>query len=137
MLNIVLDTNTILSASFFGGMAEAIIDLILENKLKLFVSSDLQNEVFRKLKELQASEAITKKVMTVLEKGIVFKPKIKIIACRDPEDNFVLELAETAHADYIITRDKDLLDLTQQRWKETQIIKPETFLPLLRKMVLV
>lgn len=123
----------IISASVFGGMVEKIIDLIIGNKLKLFISSDLTKEVFKKLNEFQASEAIIKKVITVMGKGTVVIPKIKVTACRDPKDNFVLELVETAQQDYIITRDKDLLDLPQSRWKTTQIITPEVFLEILRR----
>ncbi len=136
MLKIVLDTNMVLSASIFGGMVEIIIDLIVADRLKLFISSDLKNEVFRKLEEFQTSEAIIRKVMTVLGKGIVVIPKIKITICRDPEDNFLLELVQAAQVDYLITRDKDLLDLPNQKWKETLIMKPEAFLPLLRKIKL-
>lgn len=134
MLKIVLDTNMVISASVFGGMVEKIIDLIVDNKLKLFISFGLTNEIFKKLNEFQASEEIRKKVIALLKKGVVTKPKIKITVCRDPADNFVLELAESAEADYLITRDKDLLDLADQKWKETQITKPEAFLPILRKM---
>ncbi len=124
----------VISASVFGGMVEKIIDLIIDNKLKLFISFDLTNEIFRKLNEFNSSEEIRKKVKAVLKKGIAVKTKIKIIVCRDPKDNFVLELAETAHVDYIITRDKDLLDLPDQMWKDAKIVKPEAFLPFLRKM---
>jgi len=56
--------------------------------------------------------------------------KVKI--CRDPNDNFILELAQAAHADFIITRDKDLLELPRHQWKNAQIVNPETFLPFLR-----
>lgn len=136
MLKIVLDTNTIISASVFGGMVEEIIDLIVDNKLKLFISSDLTKEVFKKLNEFQASKAIIKKVITVMGKGLVVVPKIEVTVCRDPKDNFVLELVETARADYLITRDKDLLDLKDQKWKSTQIVKLEAFLSNLRKMKL-
>jgi len=48
----------------------------------------------------------------------------------------MLELAEEAQAEYLITRDKDLLELPQQEWKDTKIIRPEEFLPLLRSLQL-
>lgn len=134
MLKIVLDTNAILSGTVFGGMVEVVIDLIAENKLKLFISPHLIKEVLKKLNEFKASEASITRTMTVLEAGELVTPSIKITVCRDPEDNFVLELAESAHADYLITRDKDLLELSNRKWKETKIVEPEDFLSLLRKM---
>ena len=133
MLKIILDTNVILSASLFGGMTEMIIDLILENKLRLYISPDLSKEVLKKLNEFEAEETIVDKVITVLNKGILITPNIKATVCRDPKDNYILELAQTCKADYIITRDKDLLELPNQKWKNTKITKPEQFLVYLRK----
>ena len=126
----------ILSASVFGGMVEIIIDLILEDKLSLYISPALIDEVAKKLKEFKANKTIIAKVTTALEKGNTVIPNIKITTSRDPKDNFLLELAETALADYLITRDKDLLDLPGSVWNNTKIVKPEDFLPILRKLKL-
>ena len=101
------------------------------------MSSKLKAEIVKKFKAFSATEQEQYEILQFIEKrGIIVKPKIKITVCRDPSDNFVLELAETAHADYIITRDKDLLDLPNQIWKDAKIVKPEAFLPFLRKMKL-
>lgn len=136
MLKIVLDTNMFLSALFFGGMAERIIDLALADKLKLYTSADLSKEIFKKLHYFGANEKVLTQTAIILDDCTFIRPNIKITACRDPDDNFLLEIVETIQADYLVTRDKDLLDLEDQSWKETRIIKPEEFLPLLRKMKL-
>lgn len=134
MLKIVLDTNIFLSALFFGGMAEKIFDLVLARKLQLYVSTELSEEIFKKLRYFGANEAVLIKTAVVLEGCILIKPTVSIAVCRDPKDNFLLEIAETVRADYLVTRDKDLLDLESQARKQTKIIKPEAFLPLLRKI---
>lgn len=96
----------------------------------MFVSEDLKTEVFKKLKEYGASEKILLDVSLFLDsKGITVIPKVKVTICRDPKDNYLLELAEEAQADYLVTRDKDLLELSNNEWKGTKIIKPEAFLP--------
>lgn len=137
MLKIVLDTNMFLSAILYGGMVEEILHLILVKKIQFFVSADLKKEVLEKLKEYGATDIMIAKAILFLEaRSISVTPKVKITICRDPEDNFMLELAETAQADYLLTRDKDLLELKDQQWKETTIIRPEEFLPILRKMQL-
>lgn len=134
MLNVVLDTNQFLSGFIYHGMAKLIFDLILDSKLTLYVSPPLKEEVLEKLHVYGVSEQVQDEIMLFMERrGVLVKPTVKITICRDPKDNFVLELAESARADFIITRDKDLLDLPGKRWKITQIIKPEDFLPLLRK----
>ena len=49
---------------------------------------------------------------------LTFKPFIDLIevksivtVCRDPKDNFLLALAKDGKADYLLTGDKDLLDI--------------------------
>lgn len=134
MLKIVLDTNVFLSAFFYHGMAKVIFDLILNNKIRLYVSHDLKREVLEKLKEIDADQqAVSDTKLFLDDRGIFIIPNVEVNVCRDPKDNYILELAETSKADYIITRDKDLLELRNQRWKNTKIIKPEDFLVYLRK----
>lgn len=126
-----------LSGFLYHGMTKIIFDLVLDNKLALYISSELKKEASEKFREFNASEEIITDVNMLLNsKGIMTKPDIKISVRRDPEDNFLLELSETAKVDYLITRDKDLLELPKQKWKKTKILKPEAFLPILRKMEL-
>lgn len=136
ILKVVLDTNMFLSALFFGGMAEIIIDLVLDGKLQLYTSADLSKEVIKKLHYFGADDTTLTKTTVVLDRCTFVTPTVTAIVCRDPKDNFVLELAETAGADYLVTRDRDLLDLKDQQWKQTKIVRPESFLPILRTMKL-
>jgi uncharacterized protein len=52
-----------------------------------------------------------------------------INACRDPKDNKFLELAVTGNVDYIISGDKDLLDLNP--FNNIVIITPSQFLEMI------
>ena len=45
--------------------------------------------------------------------------------CRDPKDNFILELAKDGKADYIITGDKDLIIMNP--FNRTKIYSPTEF----------
>ena len=45
--------------------------------------------------------------------------------CRDPKDNFLLELAVDGKANYLLTGDKDLLEL--KTVNKTKIVKIEDF----------
>lgn len=133
MYKIVLDTNIFLSAFVFSGLLpQKIINLVIEKKLQLCTSANLKKEVFRKLSKLEASEEIAANVNLLFKASLAYNPQVAINVCRDPKDNFILELAQTCKADYIITRDKDLLDLPNKRWKNTKIVKPEKFLSYLR-----
>jgi len=128
-----LDTNMYLSAIIYGSMAEDILDLVAEDKLELLVSPELATEVIKKFREKEANESMLQKINVLFNyKGIMVIPEVKIDICRDPNDNFLLELSQTAEADYLISRDKDLLELPNHRWKKTKILTPEEFLPILR-----
>jgi putative PIN family toxin of toxin-antitoxin system len=54
----------------------------------------------------------------------------EIHAVRDPDDDKILACAIAAGADYLVTRDKDLLSL--DRYREIAILSPERLLHLLR-----
>ena len=114
-------------------MVQAIFELVLNDKLEMIVSLALKNELSKKLNYYGATKQLYERVMRFVDKkGITVEPTVKIEKSRDSKDNFLLELAETTQANYVITRDKDLLVL--ENWKDTIIIKPEDFLPLLRKL---
>ncbi len=54
------------------------------------------------------------------------KVQSKIEVCRDPKDNFLLSLSIDGSSDFLLTGDKDLLDLT--KFGETIIITISDFL---------
>jgi putative PIN family toxin of toxin-antitoxin system len=58
-------------------------------------------------------------------------PVIKVVASRDPKDNPVLECAVAGQADFIVTGDKDLLDL--KSFRGIKIITPRQFLVFLKR----
>lgn len=43
--------------------------------------------------------------------GIIIEVKSKTDKCRDPKDNFLLNLAIDSKADYLVTGDNDLLEI--------------------------
>ena len=49
-------------------------------------------------------------IVLILARSEQVEPKVKIELCRDPKDNFLLDLAATARADCLVTGDKDFLD---------------------------
>ncbi|NIU85057.1 MAG: putative toxin-antitoxin system toxin component, PIN family, partial [Candidatus Thorarchaeota archaeon] len=56
------------------------------------------------------------------------EPTENIRICRDPKDDKYLELAVSGSANFLISGDKDLLDL--HPFKEIRILTPEQFLSL-------
>lgn len=136
-LKIVIDTNLFLSVfAFRGQMVNLLIDLVINRKLEMYYSPALKEELKRKFEFFKVSKTVIDDVMEFINtKGILLEPNITIEKSRDKKDNFLLELAEAANVDYLVTRDEDLLVF--KKWKNTKIIKPEDFLPLLRDLKLI
>ncbi len=110
-----------------------VFELVIDGKIDLHISPALKHEVLEKLDYFGVNKQVRNDVINFIEiNGILVEPTIKVRECRDSEDNFLLELAQTVKADYLVTRDKDLLSLPKSKWKVTKIITPEVFLPLLR-----
>jgi uncharacterized protein len=72
--------------------------------------------------------------MTLLEKRVNFKYNLETIdAYRDSKDNFLLELAVSSNANYLITGDKDLLELNP--FRNTLILTPAEFDNILKDIL--
>ena len=130
---VVLDTNIIISALGWGGKPKKCFELILKGDLISITSPEIIHEVekvmeypkfsFKNKEKREFLEVITKS-------SIIIEPKTEInLIKEDPTDNMFLEAAITGHADYIISGDKDLLNL--ERFKEIRIIKPEKCLKII------
>ena len=77
------------------------------------------------MKKLFDSEAL-ETMLSNFEPFIDLIPVESIVSiCRDPKDNFLLALAKDGEANYLLTGDKDLLDL--EKFGKTEIITISKF----------
>jgi putative PIN family toxin of toxin-antitoxin system len=56
----------------------------------------------------------------------IIEVDLKLKIARDPKDNMFLELAKAVSADYLISGDKDLLEIKE--FENTKILRPSEFL---------
>lgn len=123
MRNVILDTNVILSGVLYGGNPKALLDAVQEEKIALYMSSSLEWEVEEKLiQKFQVRASFLETVKKIFSHAVYVIPQEKVTACKDPKDNFLLELAQASQADYLVSGDTDLLVLSS--WQSTQIIRP-------------
>lgn len=131
MIKVVVDTNIIISAILYLGRPAEILELILSQQVIAVISPVL-------LSELQ--EVLTKKFGFSTEKfqqieQKIFNnfsleyPKQSLSIVRDNDDNRVLEAAIEGRCNYIVTGDKDLLDLGS--FKDIKIVTAAEFLTLI------
>lgn len=130
-VRVVLDTNIIISAILCGGKPDKVLNLVLEEKITAIISPVLTSELKEVFsKKFPLSEADCKLAFKNIEESFeVVQPEKKIDVLRDKDDNRVLEAAIEGDCAYIITGDKDLLEL--RSYKKIKIITASDFLSLL------
>lgn len=131
-VKVVIDTNILISAMGFGGKPREILLQALEKKIQVIISPILLAEFFevinKKFPKLDSKLFVVEK--KIKKSFIVVQPKISLSISRDEDDNRVIEAALEGNCDFIITGDKDLLDLG--KYKRIKIVTSEEFLKLLK-----
>jgi putative PIN family toxin of toxin-antitoxin system len=130
-LRLVFDTNIYVMASGMpGGYIDYWLDLALPpaNKFQLYTSSAILNEVQEKLEQKMRFERIqtVEYIDRLKQLATQVSPKRKLdVVKEDPDDNIILECALEAHADIIVSADRDLLSLLRlKQFEGIQIHHP-------------
>lgn len=128
-LRIVLDTNVIASAIFFGGKPRQLIDLLMEKQFDSFVTSEIVEEYHETIEFLcnkYPRKPISVPLTQIVSACNIIEPKSKIQVCRDPDDDKFIACAKDAKCLYIVSGDKDLL--TVKKYDGVEIITVSDFL---------
>lgn len=115
VLAVVFDTNIFVSAIFWQkGNPHRLLELAIAQKIKAFTSVEILGELLRVLRRdfPGQEETVLDFLSLILKHFKIVEAKAKLdVVKNDPEDNKIVECAEAAGADYIVTGDKHLLDL--------------------------
>lgn len=129
-MRVCLDTNVLISGIFWRGIPGRIIDLWIENRFDLVATLSILDEYRRILKRIEAStgENVAEKWIKILvEKLIMVIPLSKPKKwSRDVHDDQFIQCSLSANVDYLVTGDKDLLELSDPM--PFSILKPKVFL---------
>jgi len=131
-INIVLDTNVIISGIIFGGKPRELIELIIEGKYILYLSEN----IIEVLGILEIKFNYSKDKLAFIENELkaiseICYPDIKLnIVKDDPDDNKIIECAIESDSKYIISGDHHLLDLG--KYKNIKIIKVSEFIEMIK-----
>jgi putative PIN family toxin of toxin-antitoxin system len=132
-MKLVLDTNVFISAFYWGGNPQEIIDRIIEGTDKLYITDEILGEVASVMArpKFKSSPETIKKYTQALEKigKKIFIPGNIRGICRDRDDDDKIECGVLSNADYIITGDDDLLTLKE--YKHTKIITAKEYLQII------
>ena len=130
-MRVVFDTNVFVAAFSAQGLCSKLLERANKHDFALCISPFIVDELKRvletkiSLSEIEIEEAI----FLIAEVAKVINPEksgIKVEkVCKDKDDDNILACALVANAHYLVTGDKDLLEI--KRYKKTKIIPPRTF----------
>lgn len=131
MIRAVYDCNVILSGIGWNGSARKCLKLVAERRVFLFVTDEILAEYESVIPETLAEEVPEVNPHPKLE---WIKSKARLIEAsplgkrrsRDAKDDIYLAAALGASAEYVVTYDKDLLDL--DRPFGIEMVRPAEFL---------
>lgn len=115
---------------FFISKITQLDAILISGGIKLFFSNDLIEELKSiiskpKLKKYFGEDALEEMLNTFNPYIDFINIKSEVSFCRDPKDDFLLALAKDGKADYLLTGDKDLLEL--DTFEKTKIITITNF----------
>ena len=128
-MQVVVDTNVLISAIFFGGKPELILEAWRTGKLDLLITEEILSEyvdVLHRISEKYPRVDITKIIPLITKCGILIEPQIlNQIICEDPDDDKFIAAALGSLSSIIISGDKHLLDVSG--YSGIEMIKPAVF----------
>jgi putative PIN family toxin of toxin-antitoxin system len=138
-MRVVLDTNVIVSATLAkGGNEHRVLRAWERGRFDLVFSPAMLEELgraimyvrLRKYRWMSDAEVIS--LVEALAHGSELVPgTVAVTASRDPDDDKFLGAAIEGQAEYLVTGDRDLLDLN--RYENVRIVTPRAFLAILRR----
>jgi uncharacterized protein len=136
MAKIVIDANIIISAAFGGKPLEAAARAMGKNDV--YISPKIEQEltlVLSKLSRKLTAEQLAfaqEKINELIKMAIHVEVSASIVLSRDAKDDHYLSLCKEIEADFLITGDKDLLNIPRDVLKkggiQTRVVNPHEFL---------
>lgn len=146
MIRAVYDTNLLVSAFLSRdnprGVSRELLQLAKEGSVELYLSAEIIAET---LATLVSSERARRRYDYTPRMAIQYcaellsapmiiidPPPITGAVARDPDDDKIIACAAAAGAEYLVSRDRDLLTLG--RYGEIKIVSPEALLRIVRSL---
>lgn len=138
MIRVVVDTNVLISGTFWSGSSFQVLKLVDSASITLIVSPAILQEYDELLhrEEIMDKHAYSiaraQSAIKILAKAVLVEPQISIkAAIDDRDDDKFIEAAIAGKTDYIISKDKKHL-LPLKDFRGIKIVTPEEFLKLIK-----
>lgn len=132
---VIFDTNIWISF-LIGKQLSSLQKHLTKGTVSIIITEQLLVEIQlvtrrKKLRKYFPKETIEEFVLLLRSIAENFDVEPKHFECRDQKDNFLLDLIDNSQADYLVTGDKDLLEL--KTFLSAKIVSPSEFEILVSK----
>ena len=132
---VVIDTSVLIEFVITpGGPSGELIRLIDEHGIDMLFSAETINELYEVVFRPKFDGYVSRDLRSEIVSSLVPLSTVQIdglvMGCRDPSDDKFLETAVNGNADAVVSRDKDLLDMTKVAG--IPILSPVDILNLIR-----
>ena len=136
MAKVVIDANVIISAAFGGKPLEAVVRALEDHEVYLSdtIERELQGVILGLSKKLSNDQILflREKIQQLLSLAKHISISTHVVLSRDPKDDHYLSLCKETGAEFLVTGDKDLLSISQDKLKANgvscKVVSPQEFL---------
>jgi len=128
-MRVVIDTNVIISALFYGGLPNAVLELVANDKIQHIASEEIIAEYKEMVEKIACKTSVSNKTTALnilLSKMELIYTTSDIKICRDPDDDKFINCAIDGKCKYIVSGDKDLLVL--KNFEDIEIMTVREFM---------
>lgn len=115
-MRIVIDTNVIASAIFFGGRPRELLERLLLHQFDAYISEEILDEYSATIEYLcnrYPSRPVSVPLTQIAAACKMIELKTHVSVCRDPDDDKFINCAIDSQSLYIVSGDKDLLSIEE------------------------
>ena len=128
-MRIVIDTNVLASAIFFGGKPYLLLRYIMDGQVDVVASKEIVDEyeeIVLRLKQKYPSISTRIPLQEILGRFEIIRVTTDIHISRDPDDDKFISCAIDGKCLYIVSGDRDLLDI--ENYGDIEILTVVDFL---------
>ena len=115
-MRIVIDTNVVASAVFFGGRPAELLRMVIRHEHLAVATDEIVDEYQATISYLLGKydgKKMQLSIVPIFSAMEIIQATSKVEICRDPDDNKFISCAIDGHCYYVVSGDKDLLSLEQ------------------------
>ena len=108
-MKIVLDTNVVLSAFFFGGFPGQLLESVVQGKAAVYATREIVEEyeaAVAKMRARKQDNFSENLLLPIIARLHIVEPKSRGALCRDPHDDKFIACAMAANAAFIVSDGK-------------------------------